>query len=279
MSSSSAESTSAQVDTASDAPRHESQGARGSNSAATSGSKISDLTAERNNSDTISKTVRIDQYGDLKLIVGTDKVCFLVCSRALARSAPFWKTLLYGPFAEGNPADGHDWMVELPEDHPGAIEVILNLIHWPGLPEKIACVDLDLAFEVTVLTNKYSMTHCLAPCAWEWLRRLYPVPTDDFEGYEDQWAPPLQWLYLVQELGDLTQYLTAYVKLATRCDYRAETPSATKKLMSCSPKHCKYKPISRFDSVVSTAGKAVMADLVGECLPSFSFPLSYISSF
>lgn len=267
MSSSSAEATSAQVDSAPNSPRHNSQG--GSNSATTS--NISDLTAERNNSDTISKTVRIDQYGDLKLIVGTDKVCFLVCSRALARSAAFWKTLLYGPFAEAKPADGNEWRVKLPEDHPGALEVILNIVHWPGHPEKIAAIDLDLAFEVAVLTNKYSMTQCLAVCARNWLDVLVPTPEVDFEDDEHLWAPPVQWLFLAHEFGDLTQYLTAYTKLAIRCTYRASwSPTGTtKKLMHYNPTEGDYQPVLGLNNNVSAAGQVVIANLVGKCLPSF----------
>lgn len=264
MSPSSAETTSAQVDIASDTPRHKSQGR--SNSA--TAPNINGPTVEGNDSDTIFKNVRIDQYGDLKLIVGEEKVCFLVCSRTLSRTAPFWKTLLYGSFSEAKPIDGHDWRVQLPEDHPGAIEVILNLIHWPGHPEKINAVDLDLAFEVVVLTNKYSMTQCLAPYARNWLDVLIPVPEDDFKNDKHLWAPPLQWLFLAQELGDLTEYLTAYEQLAIRCDYRVEESSMTKKLMHYNPTG-EYQPILGMSNNVSAAGKVVIANLVGKFLLSF----------
>lgn len=42
----------------------------------------------------------IDPRGDLKLIA-KGNIIFQVCSRTLARAAPFWDTLLYGPFCEG----------------------------------------------------------------------------------------------------------------------------------------------------------------------------------
>lgn len=106
--------------------------------------EVIDLTEGVDEKVIISRTVEINPHGDLKLIVGDDKVCFVVCSRALSRSAPVWKTMLYGPFMEGKPTDGRDWKVTLPEDCPDAIEIILNIVHWPGKPEKIPKVDLTL---------------------------------------------------------------------------------------------------------------------------------------
>ncbi|KAJ4397870.1 hypothetical protein N0V93_002107 [Gnomoniopsis smithogilvyi] len=107
-----------------------------SRSKLTATSAVIDLTTDVNDDGTFSKTIQIDPYGDLKLIAGEDK------------------TLLYGAFAEAKPSDGRDWRVKLPEDHPGGLEVILNLIHWPGQPAKLPKVDINLAFEVAVLTNK-----------------------------------------------------------------------------------------------------------------------------
>lgn len=54
----------------------------------------------------ISRPVKIDSKGDLKLIVGDDKVCFLVCSSALSLSACPREAMLYGPFTEAKPTDG-----------------------------------------------------------------------------------------------------------------------------------------------------------------------------
>lgn len=260
MSPSSAEAASSLVNTAADGPCHDPQHGLIS----VTKSKPSHSITKENDSDIISKTVPIDQYGDLRLIVGEEKVCFLVCSRALARSAPFWNTLLYGPFAEARPDDGNEWKVKLPEDHPGALEVILVLIHWPGHSKKITAVDLNLAFEVAVLTNKYSMTHCLASYARQWLEDLAPVPDHEFR----HWAPPIQWLFLAQELGGLSQYLTAYKHLVIRCGYRADKPSTAKSLMCRDPTspHT-WQPISGVNSVISTAGRAVIDNLVGQCVP------------
>lgn len=35
--------------------------------------------------------IKIDPDGDLTLVVGKTKTRFLVCSKTLSRSAPFWK--------------------------------------------------------------------------------------------------------------------------------------------------------------------------------------------
>lgn len=261
MSSSCTEAASPSVDTGADGlldlnvPQCDSELAMTSHS--------SDPNTKANNPDIISKTVHIDQYGDLKLIVGDDKVCFVVCSRALARSAPFWNTLLYGPFTEAKPPDGNDWIIKLPEDHPGALEVVLNLIHWPGQPEKITAVDLNLAFEVAVLTDKYSMTHCLTSHAQQWLDDLLPVMHHESE----HWIPPVQWLFLTQELGALNQYLTAFKYLAIRCAFRTDGKSLEKRLMHRDPKRPSvWLPVAGADGVVSSAGRDVIANLIGECV-------------
>ncbi|KAI0144673.1 hypothetical protein GGR57DRAFT_481649 [Xylariaceae sp. FL1272] len=109
-----------------------------------------------------------DEYGLEHRHTGT--ITYMVDSRALARASPVWKKLLYGGYAESKPANAltaSDWVVELPEDHPIAIETLLNIIHGNfGLSPTI---DEDVLFEVTVLTNKYFLTRSLRPWACTWM--------------------------------------------------------------------------------------------------------------
>lgn len=81
---------------------------------------------------------------------------------------------MYGPFVESKrPEAGKgQWTVELPEDDPSAIEVIMHLIHGHPPHKIVAVITVELVFEVTVLTKKYGMTSCLWPVTNTWLEEL-----------------------------------------------------------------------------------------------------------
>lgn len=154
--------------------------------------------------------VKIDPDGDLTLVVGKTKTRFLVCSKALSRSAPFWKRCLYGPFKEAKPAAGREWVVEFPEDNPSGLECLLLLVH--GSSHKMPHIDLQLAFEITVLTDKYDMNRSLWPIAELWLHDLQQNRPDESD--DDSIVPHLQWIWVTNELGDSRQCNEAFGKLS-----------------------------------------------------------------
>lgn len=153
--------------------------------------------------------IKIDHDGDLTLVAGKPKARFLVCSKSLSRSAPFWNRCLYGPFKESKPAAGHEWVVELPEDSPGGLECVLLLVH--GLGHKMPTIDLQLAFEITVITNKYDMTRYLWAFVRPWLQDLEPPRPD--EGGDGTIVPQLKWLWVTKELGDSGQHGQTFAEL------------------------------------------------------------------
>lgn len=115
--------------------------------------------------------VQIDPDGDLILRAGqqTDKPekSFHVCASALRRSSQVWKKMLFGPFKESKPAFG-PWVVNLPEDDPEALEIILNIIHanFPLVPNTPSIFEL---YEIFQMANKYDMIPALKPWAVAWL--------------------------------------------------------------------------------------------------------------
>ncbi|KAJ1324717.1 BTB/POZ domain-containing protein 3/6 [Microdochium nivale] len=85
---------------------------------------------------TVMDTCIIDELGDLWIVtrgVGSwgskQPVKFQVCSRALARASPVFKTMLYGGFAEARPSDGGEWLVELPDDPAPAMKQLFEIMH------------------------------------------------------------------------------------------------------------------------------------------------------
>ncbi|KAK7723008.1 hypothetical protein SLS63_009036 [Diaporthe eres] len=151
--------------------------------------------------------IKIDPDGDLTLVGGRTKTRFLVCSKALSRSAPFWKRCLYGPFKEAKPAAGQKWVVEFPEDNPSALKCLLLLVH--GLGHEMPQITLQLAFEIAVLTDKYNMKRTLWAVAKAWLDDLRPDEYDD-----DAVVPQIQWLWVMKVLGYSDQLNEAFAKLS-----------------------------------------------------------------
>ncbi|KAI0452903.1 hypothetical protein F5B21DRAFT_481523 [Xylaria acuta] len=120
----------------------------------------------------------LDPKGDLCIQVGeAPATSFIVCSRTLARTSSFWNTMLYGEFKESKkfcPENGLEWMVELPDDDPRPMALLLNIVHChfdvvPSYPGPIGIQDL---YEISVLTDKYDMTHTLRPWARGWLHSI-----------------------------------------------------------------------------------------------------------
>lgn len=203
-------------------------------------------------------TIKIDPDGDLTLVVGKTKTRFLVCSKTLSRSAPFWKRCLYGQFKEGKPAVGNDWVVELPEDNPSGLKFLLLLAH--GLGHKMPKVNLQLAFEITVIANKYNMTPSLWAVVRLWLEDLKPARPD--EGDDDTIVPQMQWLWITKELGDSEQHKETFAELSQMVSKTAGGDA-----------HLLRKPYEPGDAVALTkdtlkgydAEKDVILLLAGEC--------------
>ncbi|KXH34838.1 hypothetical protein CSAL01_00419 [Colletotrichum salicis] len=134
------------------------------------------------------KEVQIDPDGDLTLVAGQQtgkpEKSFHVCASALRRSSQVWKKMLFGPFKESKPAFG-PWLVNLPEDDPDALEIILNIIHanFPLVPNT---PDLFELYEIFQMANKYDMIPALKPWAVAWLHVAENCQkvTNRFEGRE-----------------------------------------------------------------------------------------------
>ncbi|GAB1312098.1 hypothetical protein MFIFM68171_02308 [Madurella fahalii] len=116
--------------------------------------------------------VRVDDDGDLRLIIGPDEWEFLVCSRSLSRVSRVFKCMLYGGFRESRPvSDTESWVVKLPEDDSAAAKLLLDVIHarFDGIPTTLPLAEL---YNVLVFTEKYDMTKVLRPWLQAWVTSL-----------------------------------------------------------------------------------------------------------
>ncbi|KAK1995872.1 hypothetical protein LX36DRAFT_712822 [Colletotrichum falcatum] len=80
------------------------------------------------------ETIVLYPKGDLVLRIGAK---FVVCSRRLAEASPFFRALLFGSFAEAQHEPGSSWVVDLPDDCPGSMGILLALVH--GRTDHLTC--------------------------------------------------------------------------------------------------------------------------------------------
>ncbi|KAK2729034.1 hypothetical protein CKAH01_10605 [Colletotrichum kahawae] len=117
--------------------------------------------------------ITVEEDGDLHLVVdGTglpEPNTYVVCSRALARHSPVFKTMLSGPFAEAcRPADGSQWVVEVLEDNHKQFPVFLSIIHgcFQDVPKELDIQDLGA---LLVIVEKYDALPIIRPWVKGWL--------------------------------------------------------------------------------------------------------------
>ncbi|KAK1585027.1 uncharacterized protein LY79DRAFT_671302 [Colletotrichum navitas] len=153
----------------------------------------------------LSPTIYLDDNGDLRLCVGADveehPQDFVVCSRALGRSSPVLKAMLFGGFAESRAEQaGGEWSVDLPEDSTQAMEIVLNIVHghFHLVPEQLPLMRL---YEVLTITEKYDMTVIIRPWSRSWMQAV-KHHTDD-----------VHLLCVAWELGDAEVFQTMFKKM------------------------------------------------------------------
>ena len=153
-----------------------------------------------------SGTVEIfDPRGDVTIIAGPEQVTFRVCSRALARSSPAWAAMLFGPFSEGQGQQRTaDWRVELPDDDPEALRIVLNVAHCrtDRVPEVLL---QEAMFKLTVLCDKYDLVALLKPYWKDWVGKLGAAPCTR-SGFVHR-------LWIAHTLGYQEHYQTALAEL------------------------------------------------------------------
>ncbi|RYP23530.1 hypothetical protein DL765_001044 [Monosporascus sp. GIB2] len=137
--------------------------------------------------------VQIGAVGDLCLKVGSNRctvdttedgpehyheyaTIYVVNSKLFCLSA-IWEALLNQGFAKSKrpkPGSGQDWIVEVPEDDPEAMLIILNILHnrFGGVPKGEKAMSIHSLYRLTVLTDKYGLTSLLQPWAQTWTKGI-----------------------------------------------------------------------------------------------------------
>lgn len=141
-----------------------------------------------------------DPDGDLTLVVGarierTEATKFVVESRILARSSPVLKRMVDGKFQESRSSQSvsEPWVIELPDDKPSALAVLLQIMHlqFHAIPTALT---ISRMYDLMVLAEKYDMTRLLKPWSEDWWTSLL----DSDESTKGK----LQLMYIAWQLGE-----------------------------------------------------------------------------
>ncbi|KAJ2969301.1 hypothetical protein NUW58_g10021 [Xylaria curta] len=133
--------------------------------------------------------------------------------------------MLYGEFEERKkprPGGGNfertEWTIKLPEDNPTALALLLNIVHGrfdvvPSYEDLLYIRDL---YNVSVVTDKYDMTHILQPWARGWMRSTLCSTELTGGSLREQYCQERLWISW--ELGDRANFEEiAKVLLLTSC--------------------------------------------------------------
>jgi len=149
---------------------------------------------------------RLDEHGDLQLKIGPDKKVFVVDSRTVLRSSAVWASILHKRVAMPDPDSTTSVTVELPDDDPWALRLLLAIIHG-DFSRPPASPKLEELFRLTIATHKYDMAHVLRPWAAKWCDKLDHKQMSSFEA-EDALSY-LRSLWIAWELGDSSIFNSA----------------------------------------------------------------------
>ena len=175
-----------------------------------------------------------DPSGDLTLVVGLRSDTepefpwrFTVCSATLRRASLVWNKMLYGGWAESKKTticrgssnmdqqEDDQWTVELPEDDPKALAVVMNIIH--GHFDKVPAatgdeMTIELLYDVLVACNKYDLTKIVRPWIKGWMEIAKRTP-DTTETPSDRSSFTIYSTYIAWEVGDEDLFKARFIEL------------------------------------------------------------------
>ncbi|KDN65619.1 hypothetical protein CSUB01_03151 [Colletotrichum sublineola] len=138
---------------------------------------------------------------------GGPSIGFVVCSSSLAQASPFFNALLFGKFAEAQHEPGSSWIVDLHEDCPESMHILLAIVHGctGDIPSTLSIAELEV---VIVQADKYDMMSLLGPWMSKWLD-----PNMDIRSCDDKWR--LAWI--AWKTGAVTLFKKLAGHLGKRC--------------------------------------------------------------
>lgn len=85
--------------------------------------------------------------------------------------------MLYGSFTEAKDSNSEDWTVDLPEDDPASLAIIIRIAHG-HFSEVPKILTIDRLYTLTTLTHYYDATTILVPWVDTWLTSVDDILRD-----------------------------------------------------------------------------------------------------
>ncbi|CAJ2510826.1 Uu.00g064510.m01.CDS01 [Anthostomella pinea] len=98
----------------------------------------------------------------------TRRAVFEVCSKTLSHSSPVMKEMMCRGIAESNSNGDQQWELDLREDDPEGLVVLLNIMHLRFDLVPTNAMDLEALYHIAVLAYKYDLAHLLRPWRGSW---------------------------------------------------------------------------------------------------------------
>ncbi|KAK2024071.1 hypothetical protein LX32DRAFT_599478 [Colletotrichum zoysiae] len=138
---------------------------------------------------------------------GTSSIEFAVCSKSLAQASRFFSAMLFGEFAEAQHEPSSSWVVNLPDDCPEPMYILLAIAHesTDDLPSTLSIVELG---DLLVQAENYDLISLLGPWLPKWLD-----PNMEIDSCEDKRL--LAWI--AWKTGAATLFVKVAVDLAQTC--------------------------------------------------------------
>jgi len=109
---------------------------------------------------------------DLTILVGVDHVHrFLVSRNTLCMASPVFRTMLAGKFAEAQKEE-----IELAEDHPGALLIILRVAHLRLSEVRRKFLFSHQLIDVATICDKYDLVAVCRPFVPGWVEAKLEDP-------------------------------------------------------------------------------------------------------
>lgn len=142
-------------------------------------------------------------------------VKYVVCSKTLCRSSLFFKRLLYGSFSESKKLDTDDqWTVHLSEDNPTPMKTVLSIAHGTFQYVPTRPMSPGGLYDLTILSNKYDLTHLLRPFAQGWVKDVRK------DALVNRWVNDrdvVKCLWCAWELGDVSVMEECINRISSEC--------------------------------------------------------------
>ncbi|CAJ2500500.1 Uu.00g033530.m01.CDS01 [Anthostomella pinea] len=240
-------------------------------------------------------TTTIDPEGDMFIHVGRnrclepnfskhrheDAMRLRIDGKLVGQASPSW----LGMLAKSNEnSDMHgQWEIHVPEDNAPAMLTIFNILYSKFDQPPLGCdTDIDELYNITVLTEKYNLTHLLRPWAAQWVLSMekYWLGRTFGAGESTYDLEKLIWIFWVLGHQPLYSFMVLQVAAYSSLDKHGNLIDPSKHVCFVSdeqnfrhPSHAmdaiKFARVSMLRSITSSIKSTIQEHLHGTEKPSW----------